>query len=164
LGQEWPGLFSYFVLMVTAAEHIQQEEFQNEWHKLRVNLMITSGWLKNEMKEFLDQFDITQQQFNILRILRGSKGDPLSTNQICERMIDKMSDTSRIVDRLVAKGLVSKNPCPRDGRKIQVFISEEGEYLLSTIDTKLKNLDSAFNKLTIEEATELNNILEKLRS
>ena len=123
---------------------------------------MTSGWLKNEIKEFLDQFEITQQQFNILRILRGAKGDPLSTNDICEKMIDKMSDTSRIVDRLVNKGLVTKKPCPYDGRKVQVFISGDGKYLLSTIDTKLKNLDAIFENLSEKEMGILNELLDKI--
>ncbi|XWN36372.1 MAG: MarR family transcriptional regulator [Balneola sp.] len=141
---------------------IQQSSFTNEQHRLRVNLLLTSGWLKNEIKEFLDQFEITLQQFNILRILRGAKGDPLSTNEICEKMIDKMSDTSRIVDRLVTKGLVTKQPCPHDGRKVQVFISGDGQYLLSTIDTKLKNLDAVFDNLSEKEMEVLNKLLEKI--
>lgn len=150
--------------MALASEQIQQTEFYNESHKLRVNLLLTSGWLKNEIKEFLDQFDITQQQFNILRILRGADGEPLSTNDICDRMIDKMSDTSRIVDRLIAKKLATKRPCPHDGRKVQVFISSDGLYLLSTIDTKLKNLDAIFDNLTEDETRQLNNLLEKITS
>ena len=141
---------------------IKQDTFINEQHRLRINLLLTSGWLKNEIKEFLDQFEVTQQQFNILRILRGSKGDPMSTNDICEKMIDKMSDTSRIVDRLVAKGLVTKKPCPHDGRKVQVFISGDGKYLLSTIDTKLKNLDTVFDSLSEKEMSVLNELLEKI--
>lgn len=141
---------------------IKQSSFTNEQHRLRVNLLLTSGWLKNEIKEFLDHFEITLQQFNILRILRGAKGDPLSTNEICEKMIDKMSDTSRIVDRLVTKGLVTKQPCPHDGRKVQVFISGDGKYLLSTIDTKLKNLDAVFDNLTEKEMEVLNKLLEKI--
>lgn len=141
---------------------IKQDTFINEQHRLRVNLLLTSGWLKNEIKEFLNQFEITQQQFNILRILRGAEGDPLSTNEICEKMIDKMSDTSRIVDRLVAKDLAIKKPCPHDKRKVQVFISGDGKYLLSTIDTKLKNLDTVFDSLSDKEITILNELLEKI--
>lgn len=141
---------------------IKQDTFINEQHRLRINLLLTSGWLKNEIKEFLDQFEVTQQQFNILRILRGAKGDPMSTNDICEKMIDKMSDTSRIVDRLVSKGLVTKKPCPHDGRKVQVFISGDGKYLLSTIDTKLKNLDTVFDSLSDKEMSVLNELLEKI--
>jgi DNA-binding MarR family transcriptional regulator len=143
---------------------INHHTFSNEQHRLRMNLMLTNNWLKNEVKEFLDQFEITQQQFNILRILRSMKGEPLSTNEICERMIDKMSDTSRIVDRLVSKDLVTKKPCPQDGRKVQIFLSSDGRYLLSTIDTKLKHLDSIFENLSEKEITVLNELLEKITS
>lgn len=136
----------------------------SEQQRLRNNLFLTSGWIRNEIKAFLDQFEITQQQFNILRILNDHEGDPLSTNDLCEQMIDKMSDTSRIVDRLVAKSLVSKKPCPHDGRKVQVFITGEGQYLLSTIMTKIKKLDDVFSALSFDEMTHLNDLLEKLRS
>lgn len=135
-----------------------------EEHKLRINLLLSTGWLKNELKAFLDPFEITYQQFNILRILRAAKDELISTNDICERMIDKMSDTSRIVDRLISKSLVDKQPYPNDGRKVQVSLSDEGEYLLSTIDTKLHNLDSSFKSLSKEELAQLNTLLEKLRT
>lgn len=136
----------------------------SEQQRLRNNLFLTSGWIRGEIKAFLDQFEITQQQFNILRILNDHDGDPLSTNDLCEQMIDKMSDTSRIVDRLVAKNLVTKKPCPHDGRKVQVFITKEGSYLLSTIMTKIRKLDDVFNTLSHNEITHLNELLEKLRS
>ncbi len=150
--------------MNTSEKPTDTNQYLNEWHRLRENLLQTNGWLKNEIKIFLDQFEITQQQYNILRILKDADGEPLSTNEICEMMIDKMSDSSRIVDRIISKGLARKNKCPHDGRKIQVFITPEGEYLLSTISTKLKNLDAAFNKLSFDEAEKLNVLLEKLRS
>jgi DNA-binding MarR family transcriptional regulator len=135
-----------------------------EHQRLRNNLFLTSGWIRNEIKAFLDQFDITQQQFNILRILKDNEGEPLSTNDLCEQMIDKMSDTSRIVDRLVGKQLVTKKPCPHDGRKVQVFITNDGLYLLSTIMTKINKLDEVFTSINLEEMKELNTLLEKVRS
>lgn len=135
-----------------------------EHQRLRNNLFLTSGWIRNEIKAFLDQFDITQQQFNILRILKDNEGEPLSTNDLCEQMIDKMSDTSRIVDRLVGKQLVTKKPCPHDGRKVQVFITNDGLYLLSTIMTKINKLDEVFTSINFEEMKELNTLLEKVRS
>lgn len=135
-----------------------------EFQRLRNNLFLTSGWIRSEIKSFLDQFEITQQQFNILRILKDNEGDPLSTNDLCEQMIDKMSDTSRIVDRLVAKQLVIKKPCPHDGRKVQVFITKEGLYLLSTIMTKIRKLDEIFSSINLDEMKRLNDLLEKVRS
>ncbi len=132
------------------------------WERLRTNLQLTNNLVKNELRAFLEQFDITPQQFSILNILREADGEPLSTNDICEKMIDKMSDTSRIVDRLISKDLAWKQPCSHDGRKVQVFISNDGQYLLSTIDTKLKKLNSIFYSLSKEEAQQLNRLLEKL--
>lgn len=87
---------------------INQYHFTSEGQKAVINLIFTSNWISEHIKEILDEHDITPQQFNILRILRGSDPQPLSTLTIRERMLDKMSDTSRIVDRLVIKGLAAK--------------------------------------------------------
>ena len=146
------------------AKEIQQRTFQNQAHRARINLLITAGWLKGELKIFLDQFGITQPQFNVLRILRGAKGEPLSTKELSERMIDKMSDASRLVDRIIAKDLAWKRPCPHDGRLVQVFISEKGEQLLAEIDKELHRLDSVFDGLSEKDLKYLNVLLEKLRS
>ena len=89
---------------------ISQAKFSNEYQKATINLIYTFNWMNEQIKNMLDQYDITPQQFNILRILRGA-GKPLSTLQIRQRMLDKMSDTSRIVDRLIKKGLVKKVVC-----------------------------------------------------
>jgi len=89
---------------------IQQKQFRNEYQKGIVNLIFTYNWLNEKMKKVFEKQGITGQQYNILRILRGA-GKPISTLQIRERMLDKMSDTSRIVDRLVLKGLAKKNIC-----------------------------------------------------
>src|SRR4051812_47282988 len=95
---------------------IQQVNFVSEKQKAMINLLFTYGWMIEKIRDFLAEEDITHQQFNILRILRGSHPKPLSTLQIRERMLDKMSDTSRIVDRLVTKNLVKKSTCPQDKR------------------------------------------------
>src|SRR4051812_26580497 len=95
-----------------------------------INLLFTYGWIIEKIKDFLAEEDITHQQFNILRILRGSFPKPLSTLQIRERMLDKMSDTSRIVDRLVVKGFVKKTTCPTDKRLVDVIITDKGQKLL----------------------------------
>jgi len=92
---------------------IQQTNFRNEFQKMSINIIYTANWLNEKMGQILSTEDITQQQYNILRILRGSEC-PLSTLKIRERMLDKMSDTSRIVDRLIVKGLVEKTACIKD--------------------------------------------------
>lgn len=141
---------------------IKQKHFRNEWQKAMINLTFTHNWLSEKFKTFLDRFDLTAQQFNILRILRGA-GGPLSTLQIRERMLDKMSDTSRIVDRLILKGFVKKSTCPHDKRLVDVIISEAGLQVLSQIDSLSGEMDSIINGLTHHEALEMNRLLDKIR-
>lgn len=145
-------------------QEIQQRSFENEWHKLRVNLLFSASWFRGRMKAFLAPFGITQQQFNILRILRGQYPEAISTLQLRERMVDKMSDASRLVDRLQKKGLVLKRPCEHDKRLVDVVISESGLALLSTLDTELHKLDRiGQGNLTEAEGRQLNALLDKMR-
>jgi DNA-binding MarR family transcriptional regulator len=141
---------------------IQQAKFRNEYHKVSVNLIYTSNWLMEKNKQFFDNADITPQQFNILRILRGA-GTPLSTLQIRQRMLDKMSDTSRIVDRLVKKELVKKVICKTDRRLVDVTITEKGLSLLEGLDGFNNDMDASVGNLTEEEAVILNGLLDKMR-
>src|SRR6187399_562326 len=106
-------------------KEINQRRFLNEHQKSSINLIYTYNWVTERMKAIFDKYDITPQQFNILRILRGA-GEPLSTLQIRQRMLDRMSDTSRIVDRLVKKGLVKKSICKLDRRLVDVVITDKG--------------------------------------
>ena len=141
---------------------IQQQVFRNEHQKATVNIIFSANWLSEKIKNFLDTEDITPQQYNILRILRGSK-EPMSTLQIRERMLDKMSDTSRIEERLQKKGLVEKKTCPADKRLVDVVISKKGLALLEKLDRKNTELDSIVNALSAEEANTLNGLLDKMR-
>ena len=110
----------------------------------------------------LQEEDITHQQYNILRILRGSK-KPLSTLQIRERMLDKMSDTSRIVERLVKKDLVEKKVCDTDKRLVDVRISQNGLHVLKRLDEKNGELDAILDNLSPNEAAQLSDLLDKMR-
>ena len=143
---------------------INQSKFRNEYQKASINLIYTFGWMNGKSKEILAAEDITPQQFNILRILRGSHPQPLSTLQIRERMLDKMSDTSRIVDRLIAKGLVKKDACKKDLRLVDVMITEKGKKLLERLDAREDEMDNIISKLTKKEAAFLSNLLDKIRS
>ncbi len=140
----------------------QQRQFRNEHHKAQVNLLFSSNWLMESIKKFLLSEDITPQQYNILRILRGS-GAPLSTLQIRERMLDKMSDTSRIVDRLLKKELVEKKTSRSDKRLVDVTISSKGLEVLQRLDDKNASLDGIMFNLSHDEAKLLNELLDKLR-
>ena len=141
---------------------ISQPSFRNDFQKGIINLIYTFNWMNKKMKFVFDKEDITSQQYNILRILRGA-GKPISTLQIRERMLDKMSDTSRIVDRLVIKGLAQKNTCKNDKRLVDVSISVKGKKLLEKIDLHEKDMDAIFSNLTETEAKTLNKLLDKIR-
>ncbi len=142
---------------------IQQPNFRNEYQKMGINLLYTANWLNENIGKFLDQEDITQQQYNILRILRGSEV-PLSTLQIRERMLDKMSDTSRIVDRLIVKELVAKSTCPADKRLVDITLTPKGLALVEKLDQLNDQIDAVLKGVTESEAKTINDILDKLRS
>ena len=145
-------------------EDIQQEKgFQSERHKALVNIMYTEGWLRTRMSETLKPFDLTSQQYNVLRILRGSSPKALSTSCIRSRMLDKMSDASRIVDRLNKKGLLERKVCAADKRLVDVHITDEGLKLLAQIDGPINDMGQLFGAISEEEASTLNLIMDKLR-
>jgi len=145
-------------------QDILQSKFRNEHQKAIVNLLYTYNWVTEKSKELFATEDITPQQFNILRILRGSHPTPLSTLQIRERMLDKMSDTSRIVDRLIAKGLVKKGICKADRRLVDVMITEKGKKLLERLDARQDEIDNIIGNLSKKEATSLSELLDKIRA
>ncbi len=144
-------------------QDINQTKFRNQKQKAMINLLYTYGWAIEQIKSVIEPEGITHQQYNILRILRGSHPQPLSTLQIRERMLDKMSDTSRIVDRLITKGLVKKSTCKKDRRLVDVIITDKGKKLLEKLDSYTAKMDAIFNNLTEEEAVVLNNLLDKVR-
>jgi DNA-binding MarR family transcriptional regulator len=148
---------------MTLEKDISQRNFRNLNQKSMVNLIFTYHWVVEKIKDLLSAENITLQQYNILRILRGSYPEPLSTLQIRDRMLDKMSDTSRIVDRLVVKGLAQKNISKTDKRLVDVRITEVGRTLLAKLDLHNDELDSIANALSEEEMNVLNNLLDKLR-
>ena len=141
---------------------IQQTNFRNEFQKMGINIIYTANWLNEKMSQILSTEDITQQQYNILRILRGSEC-PLSTLKIRERMLDKMSDTSRIVDRLIVKDLVEKFACVKDKRLVDITVTKKGLQLLEKLDALNEQIDSILKGVSEKEATTMNQILDKLR-
>jgi len=141
---------------------IQQTNFRNEFQKMGINIIYTANWLNEKMGQILSTEDITQQQYNILRILRGSDA-PLSTLKIRERMLDKMSDTSRIVDRLIVKDLVEKTACVKDKRLVDITVTKKGLQLLEKLDALNEQIDSILKGVSEKEAITMNQILDKLR-
>lgn len=145
-------------------EDIQQNKFRNPHQKAAINLLYTFSWMRDKTKAVFDAEDITPQQFNILRILRGSFPQPLSTLQIRERMLEKMSDTSRIVDRLIAKGLVKKLTCKNDRRLVDVIITDKGKKMLERLDEKQDEIDGVLGNLSEKDAIILSDLLDKIRN
>jgi len=143
---------------------IQQAKFITSRHKALVNILFTYGWELERIKKIVETENITHQQYNILRILRGSYPNPLSTLQIRERMLDKMSDTSRMVDRLIIKHLAVKTVSRRDRRLVDVVISEEGLTLLKKIEARVDIVSEVMSNVSEDEAEQLSNLLDKVRS
>jgi DNA-binding MarR family transcriptional regulator len=144
-------------------DEIQSTKFEDNYHKVVINIAYTEGWLQNMSRSHFEKHNLTIQQFNILRILRGQYPKPATVNLLKERMVDKMSDASRIVDRLVQKELVSRCTNTKDRRAVDVRISEKGLEVLSKMDVEFKTKDILKNNLTSEEAGQLSDLLDKLR-
>ncbi len=144
-------------------KEIQSDKFDDNYHRAVVNLVFTYGWLTNLTREQFEKYNITQQQFNVLRILRGQYPKPATVNLIKERMLDKMSDASRIVDRLVQKQLVSRCTNNKDRRAVDIRISEQGLDILAKIDKEYRPSDLLHKNLTEDEAGKLSALLDKLR-
>jgi DNA-binding MarR family transcriptional regulator len=144
-------------------EEIKQKEFNNDYHKGIVNIIYTFNWLDNKSTDFFKNYDLTSQQYNILRILRGQYPNPCTINLLKERMLDKMSDASRIVERLRLKKLLERNQSASDKRSVDIQISPKALDLLEKIDQDLKAFYSLMHNLNKEEIQILNNLLDKLR-
>ena len=144
-------------------EEIQQTKpFNSNYQKVIINLFFSNNWLGYRQKSFFKQYGLTLKQYNILRILRGA-GEPLSTCNIRERMLDKMSDASRIVDRLEKKRFISKEQCKSDQRKIDVSITDSALQLMNKIDLTLYEWQKNIINLTEKEAGQLSDLLDKMR-
>lgn len=140
----------------------QKKPFRNPYQKAVVNLIFTTNWLTDHIRTHLKPYGITMQQYNVLRILRGA-GKPISTSDIRDRLLDKMADTSRMVDRLCQKGLVVRSVCPGDKRLVDVTLSDAGEALLAKLDQQDDAMDKALQRLSETEAEQLSALLDKIR-
>jgi len=144
-------------------DEILQKKFRNETHKLGVNLVYTFNWLDTFSQCHFKKYGVTPQQFNALRILRGQHPKPTTIKLLKERMLDKMSDASRIIEKLRIKGLVERHISANDRRHCDVYISAKGLKLLTDIDKEEKVIDDFFSNLNLSEQKHLNDLLDKLR-
>jgi DNA-binding MarR family transcriptional regulator len=142
---------------------IKQSKFKDEYHKLGVNIIYTSNWIVGQRSKHLKEFDLSPEQFNILRILRGQYPDPATVNLLIERMLNKMSNASRLVEKLRKKDLVERKTCPNDRRACDVFITKKGLGLLKKLDETEKEWIKSFSHLSGNEVKKINELLDKLR-
>jgi DNA-binding MarR family transcriptional regulator len=143
---------------------IKQKAFKTEEERLVINLVYTSGWLSSEQNRFFKRFGISSQQYNVLRILRGQLPNPASVGLIQERMLDKMSNASRLIEKLKQKKLIKRSECSKDRRQVDVLLTQEGLSLLNEIDGLNGEMHSICNTLDLNEKKTLNNLLDKLRN
>ena len=141
----------------------QTVQFSSEYQKLTVNILFTASWLGVMLARKLKPFGLTIQQYNLLRILRGQHPNPATINMLIERMFDKSSNASRLVERLLKKAFVERYSNTLDKRSVHVKINEKGLALLQQIDSQLKNFDLELQNLAKDEAKEVNRMLDKLR-
>lgn len=141
---------------------IQQKKFRSSHQKAVINMIYTANWLQNRHQAFFKAHGLTGHQFNILRILKGQHPKSISATEIKSRLLDQNSDVSRLLNRLVAKSLITKETCPNDKRASDVNITEKGLELLKVLDKKEKSINEVIN-LTEDEATQLSDLLDKCR-
>lgn len=143
-------------------EEIQQKKFKSPRQKAVINLIYTANWIQSKNQNFFKSYGITGQQFNILRVLRGQYPQSISATEIKGRLLDRNSDVSRLLDRLLAKKLITRTTCPEDKRATDIFISDEGLGLLKEIDKHQQEMEEVI-ALTDGEATQLSDLLDKCR-
>jgi DNA-binding MarR family transcriptional regulator len=143
-------------------DEIQQPTFANAYQKAVVNLIFTTGWLQTKHQDFFKSAGITNQQFNILRILKGQHPKSVSASEIKSRMLDRNSDVSRLVDRLALKKLIHKQTCPNDKRAADITITETGLTTLAELEKRKCEIDGVL-KLSESEARQLSDLLDKAR-
>ena len=144
-------------------EEIQQKSFKTPQQKLAINLLYTSNWMNNHYTRFFKDIDLTIQQYNVLRILRGQHPNYCTLKLIKERMLDRMSDASRIVDKLVSKKLMIRSECPNDRRSVNLIISDKGLELLKQLDFIDEATQDLFKNISTKQVEELNDLLDDLR-
>lgn len=149
--------------IMTLEEELKQAKFKSEYQKAMLNVLFTGNWLGSDSSRILKPFGLSPQQYNVLRILKGQKGKAISVNNIMSRMIDKMSNTSRLVEKLRQKELIERVVCENDRRQVDVRITKKGLDLLTEAGKEMNNIDRIKANITLEEAQKLNELLDKIR-
>lgn len=150
--------------MKSINQSIKQTHFKSEHEKALVNVLYTAGWIHVQQLQFLKPYGISLQQYNVLRILKGKYPESICIGDIQDRMLDKMSNASRLVEKLVQKGLAQRIAAADDRRRMDVSITEKGIALIKSMNPQhMKNI-SEFMGVTEKESETLNELLDKLRT
>ena len=150
--------------MGTLEDIIKQKKFTDEYHKAYIGMSYLFNVIDYTTERLFKEYDITPQQYNALRILRGQHPKPATVGLIKERMIDRNSDASRIVERLRKAGLVERVTCENDRRAVDVVITEKGLSLLKRMDPVVSNIEEPLKKLDASEIAQLNDLFDKMLS
>jgi DNA-binding MarR family transcriptional regulator len=142
---------------------IQQKVFKDPYNKVVVNLLYTNSYLVTSQNAFFKPHGISPEQYNVLRILRGQNGVPTTVSSIQDRMLNKMSNASRLIEKLKLKGFVKREECPNDRRQVDVLITQEGLNLLNLIQAEVEKGTKQFVNLNLDEVNQLNDLLDKMR-
>lgn len=144
-------------------DEIKQKKFKSEYQKATINLMYTGNWVYSLVNTILKNYNLSPEQFNVLRILRGHHPEPASVLLLNERMLDRMSNVSRIVEKLRQKGLVVRKECKSDRRQVDINITQQGLDILEQIEKETNLEEEAIRHISISEAATLNQLLDKIR-
>ncbi|WP_026464469.1 MarR family winged helix-turn-helix transcriptional regulator [Adhaeribacter aquaticus] len=144
-------------------EEIKQQNFKTPYHRMAVNVMFTGNWIQKDLSCQLRAFDLSLQQHNVLSILKGQYPNPCTLGLIQDRMLDRESNATRLVDKLIEKGLVDRCVCVSNRRKVDILITQAGLDLLEKTAPIINAIETRYQNLTPEEATLLGNLLDKLR-
>lgn len=155
--------YSLLHLHMSLEQDIQQEKFHSEHEKAAVNILFTSSWLHKINADRLKSHGITPEQFNVLRILRGSHPKALRLADITSRMLDKSSNATRLVEKLRQKGFVKREICESNRRQVDIVITDKGLAVLKNIDGEEAEWLDTLKNISKTEALEINRILDKLR-
>lgn len=144
-------------------ELVKVKQFANPWHRVTINVIYTSNWLNVMLEKRAGAKQLTLQQFNVLRVLRGQFPSPVTNNLLKERLLTKTPDISRLVDRIVSKGLASREKNHEDKRAVDLLITEKGLQLLSEIEQDMMLEDVLQSSISSEDCLHLSELLDKFR-
>lgn len=144
-------------------DEIKQSKFHSEYQKLAINILFTNQWLTTNTTKILKPFGISPQQYNVLRILKGQSPNAISVSNIMDRMIDKMSNTSRLVEKLRQKELIERVTCEQDRRQVDVKITKKGLALLEKMSVEMNAFKTISDNLSEKDAQTINRLLDKMR-